>query len=148
MKQLTKELIAPCGMNCAVCSKYLAFVNNWKGSRCSSCRVRGQRCTYLFAKCSGINNNIVTINTEFCFECEQYPCKEIKRMDKRYRDNYSVSTKDNLDNIKEQGIDKFREEQYKKHSCTKCGELISVHNRKCFKCEAVTNLVEKVGKEQ
>jgi len=143
MNKILKEHIAPCGMNCAVCSRYLAYVNNRKGSKCSGCRARGQKCTYLFAKCSGLNNNIVTTNAEFCFECEQYPCKQIKRMDKRYRDNYNVSTKDNLDNIKTVGIEEFCKEQYKKHSCSKCGELISVHNNKCFKCETVTKLVEK-----
>lgn len=54
-----------------------------------------------------------------------------------------MSIKDNLEYIKEKGINKFIEDQYKKYCCPKCGGLISIHNRKCFKCDAVTRLVEK-----
>jgi hypothetical protein len=35
---VSKELIAPCGMNCAVCSRYLSYVNNVKPSQCAGCR--------------------------------------------------------------------------------------------------------------
>ena len=142
LNQISKELIAPCGMNCAICSKYLAYVNNIKRSQCIGCRPRNEGCTYLFEKCTGINNGL-NGNTVFCFECSQYPCKQINRMDARYRKEYKISMKDNLDTIMRMGIDKFIEGQYKKHSCSKCGGLISIHNRKCFKCDDVTRLVEK-----
>ena len=141
-KSSSKQLIAPCGMNCAICSKYLSYVNNLKRSQCVGCRPRNKRCEYLFAKCSGANND-TTGNAVFCFECDQYPCKEIQRMDNRYRKSYNMSVKDNLDYIKENGVENFINQQYRKHYCLKCGELISIHNRKCFKCETVTRLVEK-----
>jgi hypothetical protein len=139
---ISKELIAPCGMNCAICSKYLSYVNNLKQSQCVGCRPRNKRCEYLFAKCLGANNT-TTCNAVFCFECDQYPCKEIQRMDNRYRKSYNMSVKDNLEYIEKKGIDKFINEQYKKYHCSECGELISIHNRKCFKCETITKLVEK-----
>ena len=139
---ISKELIAPCGMNCAICSKYLAYVNNLKRSQCSGCRPRIKECEYLFAKCSGTNREN-TCNADFCFECDQYPCKEIQRMDKRYRNGYHMSVMDNLAYIEKNGIDKFINEQTKKHQCSKCGGLISIHNRKCFKCDTITKLVEK-----
>ncbi len=141
-KSISKELIAPCGMNCAICSKYLSYVNNLKRSQCVGCRPRNKGCEYLFAKCSGTNNG-KTGNAVFCFECDQYPCKEIQRMDKRYRKSYNMSVKDNLGYIEKNGIDNFIIEQYKKYHCSKCGGLISIHNRKCFKCDTITKLVEK-----
>lgn len=67
-------------------------------------------------------------------------------MDDRYRKNYMMSIKDNLELINKRGIDKFINEQLKKYRCSKCGGLISIHNRKCFKCDKITRLVEKQNK--
>lgn len=139
---IPRELIAPCGMNCALCSRYLAYVNNLKRSQCVGCRPRNQRCSYLFSKCSGINH-AATGDAVFCFECSQYPCTQIGRMDERYRKNYKMSIVDNLEYIKRMGIGEFIDDQYMKYRCSKCGSLISVHNRKCFKCDTITKLVIK-----
>jgi lipopolysaccharide biosynthesis regulator YciM len=49
-----------------------------------------------------------------------------------------MSMIENLTFIKKNGIEKFIKSQYRKYRCKKCGELISVHNKKCFKCETVT----------
>jgi len=139
-----KELIAPCGMNCAICSRYLSYVNNLKRSQCPGCQPGNKHCSYLFAKCSGINGALQgTANASFCFECDQYPCKQLNRMDDRYRSNYGMSVKDNLVSIKSIGVVRFTEEQYEEYRCSRCGGLISIHNRKCFKCDTITRLVEK-----
>jgi len=143
---IKKELIAPCGMNCAICSKYLAYKNNLNRSQCIGCRPKNQSCTYLFEKCTGINQTAKG-NAAFCFECNKYPCKQISRIDDRYRFNYKMSIKENLDNIDQGGMDKFIKEQYEKYGCKKCGGLISIHNRKCFKCNTITRLVEKYNKK-
>ncbi len=66
-------------------------------------------------------------------------------MDRRYRENYKISIKENLEYIKENGVKKLVVEQYVEHQCSKCGDLISVHNKKCFKCDKITKLVEKIG---
>lgn len=140
---ISEELIAPCGMNCAICSRYLAYVNNLKRSQCAGCRPSNKRCSYLFDKCSGINNALEgNATAPFCFECDQYPCKQINRMDDRYRNNYKMSVKNNLAYINDNGIDEFIKAQYREYHCSKCGELISIHNRKCFKCDTMTGLVE------
>jgi hypothetical protein len=138
----SEELIAPCGMNCAVCSRYLSHINKLKRSQCIGCRPRNKQCTYLFKNCTG-PKNISKGKSTFCFECNKYPCKQIDRVDKRYRIGYEMSMKDNLEYIRKQGIAKFVEAQYKKYHCPKCSGLISIHNRKCFKCDTITRLVEK-----
>jgi len=66
-------------------------------------------------------------------------------MDDRYRNNYKMSVKDNLEYINKMGIGKFIKEQYSKYRCSECGGLISIHNRKCFKCDSITRLVEKIN---
>ena len=68
-------------------------------------------------------------------------------MDDRYRKNYMMSIKDNLELINKKGIGKFINEQHEKYRCSKCGGLISIHNRKCFKCDIITRLVEKHNKK-
>jgi hypothetical protein len=142
---IPEELIAPCGMNCAICSRYLSYVNKLARSQCIGCRPSNKSCDYLFEKCTGINHATKGCAV-FCFECDQYPCKQINRMDSRYRKNYEMSVKENLEYISEKGIENFIEEQYKKYSCSRCGGLISVHNRKCFECDTVTRLIEKRDK--
>jgi hypothetical protein len=64
-------------------------------------------------------------------------------MDDRYRNKYKMSVKDNLEDINIKGIGKFIKEQYRKYSCSKCCGLISIHNRKCIKCDTITKLVEE-----
>ncbi len=139
---ILKQLVAPCGMNCAVCSRYLAHLNNLRRSQCIGCRPSKKKCTYLFKDCGGPRNNSAKPAT-FCYECEQYPCWRIDRMDKRYRTGYQTSIKENLEFIRKHGLAKFVAEQYSKHQCQTCFEMISIHNGKCFKCNPITRLVEK-----
>ncbi len=69
---ISEELIAPCGMNCAICSRYLAYVNDLNLSQCAGCRPGNKKCSYLFDKCSGINAALEGNATAvFCFECSQ-----------------------------------------------------------------------------
>ena len=49
---MREELVAPCGINCAVCSNYLALENDVraKGVRmayCKGCRPRDKKCSFL-----------------------------------------------------------------------------------------------------
>lgn len=62
-------------------------------------------------------------------------------MDDRYRKNYNMSIKDNLETIKRVGIGEFIKDQHQKYRCSRCGALTSVHNGMCFKCETITTLV-------
>ncbi len=143
---ISAALIAPCGMNCALCSRYLAFRHDINRSQCRGCRSRQEPCHYLFEKCTGLNH-AAGGDVAFCFACAQYPCQQIKRMDARYRKNYGMSVLENLAYIQQRGLPAFIAEQYARHRCTRCGGLISVHNRKCFKCDPVTRLVEKRHKQ-
>jgi ribosomal protein L40E len=69
-------------------------------------------------------------------------------MDERYRKNYKMSIKDNLEYINKMGLGNFIEAQYGKYQCSRCGGLISIHNSKCFKCDTITKLVEKPKKKK
>ena len=132
---MRKELIAPCGMNCGVCSSYLAMQIdlNTKGFRrtyCAGCLPRGKNCAFMKAHCDLVGKGLV----RFCYECSDFPCRRLKALDKRYRTKYHMSMIENLVFIKEHGIEDFLEKETEKWKCSECGEVISCHNGVCFRC--------------
>ncbi|MBM4445033.1 MAG: DUF3795 domain-containing protein [Chloroflexi bacterium] len=128
-------LIAPCGMNCALCSSYLAFTHavKKKGVRmpyCAGCRPRGKTCAFLKKRCDLLLDGRV----EYCHECSTFPCQRLQRLDKRYRTFFRMSMIDNLEFIKRNGVAPFLRQQMEKWKCQKCGGVICCHNGICFDC--------------
>jgi len=131
----SKELVAPCGMNCAICSGYLALKHEvkTKGIRmpyCKGCRPRGKICAFLKKKCELLLNNKV----RFCYECKNFPCDKLLHLDKRYRTYFRMSMVENLKTIKEEGIQEFLKMEEEKWKCPECGGVICCHNGICFNC--------------
>jgi hypothetical protein len=133
--ELKPELVAPCGMNCAVCSRFLALKNNLRSKSvnmayCTGCRTRNRNCAFLKKRCPKLLTGEIT----FCFECKDFPCNRLKTIDARYQDRYKMSWIENLNFIKENGMTKFLEKQEKTWKCPNCGESICCHNGICFNC--------------
>ena len=133
---MKEELIAPCGMNCAICVSYLAKKNDLKKkgfqkSYCEGCLPRGKNCTFLKKQCDLLGKGLV----RFCYECKDFPCARLKALDKRYRTKYHMSMIENLEFVKEHGMGKFLEKEEKKWRCPGCGEMICCHNGLCLNCE-------------
>ena len=140
---MKEELVAPCGMNCAVCSGYLASKNDVKskGVRmpyCAGCRPRDKKCAFLKKRCNLLLNNKV----RFCYECEDFPCKDLERIDTRYRNNYRMSMIENLNFIKNRTLSEFLKKEDEKWRCPQCGGAICCHNGLCFSC-SLDNLRKK-----
>ncbi len=141
MANPNKELIAPCGMNCGICSSYLAHKNSIPRkvvSNCIGCRARDKQCAFLKKKCRD-DLKLLKGEIEFCFECNYFPCDNLVKLDKSYRVKFGMSMIDNLNEIKKKGIDIFIEKQENKYKCPKCNNLISVHSKKCFVCDKIIN---------
>ncbi len=129
------ELIAPCGMNCGICSGYLARKNEVRSkgikmSYCAGCRTRDKKCAFLKKKCELLLNHKVT----YCYECMDFPCERLQHIDKRYRTFFRMSMIENLQCISKSGMKKFLNEQERKWKCPKCGGVICCHNGICFVC--------------
>jgi hypothetical protein len=138
MKEFDRNLIAPCGMNCGICSAYLAYSRNIPRKRgkiihCIGCRPRNKQCAFLKGYCTRLNNGEV----QFCFECNDFPCYRLSRLDQRYKEKYGMSMIENLNEIKNSGIDKFLKDQREKYRCPECGGVICIHNKKCYDCEKI-----------
>jgi hypothetical protein len=128
-------LVAPCGMNCAICGNYLAQQYDLKKSGiqksyCAGCRPRGKNCAFMKKNCALIGEGRI----QYCYLCADFPCRRLKNLDKRYRTKYHMSMIENLIYIKEQGIDKFLEKEAEKWQCPECGGVISCHNGICYNC--------------
>lgn len=133
---MREDLIAPCGMNCRLCVAYQFKEHdiNKRGFHrkyCPGCIPRGKHCLHMADKCELIGKG----KLRFCFECEYFPCKRLKSLDKRYRTKYHMSMIDNLRLIKEQGMDNFLDSESKKWTCPRCGDVICCHNGLCLNCD-------------
>ena len=131
-------LIAPCGMDCAICSAYLADLHAVPQKRgaisyCAGCRIRNKRCAYLRGHCARLQRNEV----RFYFECPDYPCQRLGHLDSRYRKKFRMSFIENLEVIRSSGVDQFIGQHQSRFGCQDCGGLRSVHKGKCFVCDNV-----------
>jgi len=131
---MNEELIAPCGMNCGLCASYLAMENDLKKkgigkTYCAGCLPRGKNCYYK-KQCDLLGKGLV----RFCYDCGDFPCRRLKTLDKRYRTFYHMSMIENLEYIRDNGINKFLEREQEKWRCPECGGVICCHNGICFNC--------------
>jgi hypothetical protein len=136
---MDEKLIAPCGINCAVCIAYLSNVNdiNKKGFHkkyCEGCLPRGKNCLHMGDSCTKLRDGLV----RFCYECVDFPCRHLKTLDKRYASKYHLNVIENLRSIKEQGMEGFLETERRKWRCPDCGGTICCHNGLCLGCKLET----------
>ena len=121
------EMMAPCGMNCGICSGFLRAKN-----RCVGCNYREPIQIGGCRKCMIKFCEHRPEGAGFCVACSRYPCRRLKDLDKRYRTKYGMSMLENLAAIQEMGLDRFMEVENTRWVCPECGAPICVHDRKCY----------------
>jgi hypothetical protein len=124
------KLIAPCGMNCNLCSAYLRKEGYIR--KCPGCRGNNNDKPNYCVRCKIKNCKIIKKNNwKYCsIKCEKFPCQRLKNLDKRYRTKYMMSMIDNLNNIEKKGIRKFIKQEENKW--IKGNKIFCVHNKKYF----------------
>ena len=109
------ELIAPCGMDCAICKAFFGYTmkDEKRKHQCNGCSSRKNPCAFIKQHCDLLRN----MKIMYCFECTDFPCYRLSALDKRYRQKSGMSMIDNLKNIKANGME---------HCCTSssCGRGI------------------------
>jgi hypothetical protein len=130
--EMKEELIAVCGMNCRVCVGYFGYTMSGEKRKhtCPGCRISGKNCTFVKKRCL----KTLKRKVKYCFECGDFPCEILEKLDKNYREKYNMSTIDNLNFIKEKGIEEFLKSQEEKYRCDQCGGVICVHTNRCYEC--------------
>jgi len=133
-KPTDAELVAPCGMNCALCSGYIAYTHGiprvrGKVTYCAGCHPRAKNC-YIKRNCKKLSKHEI----QSCTQCDTMPCANLDRLDRRYRERYGMSIVKNLKMLKAKGMDEFLKSQKETYKCPSCGDLVCVHDDKCYSC--------------
>lgn len=121
------KLIAPCGMNCALC---IGFVR--EKNRCAGCNGASKDIHKGCRNCRITNcPKLKASKSKYCFTCDIFPCARLKQLDKRYRTKYEMSMIENLEYIRDNGIRKFI--QHEKRRWVKGDKVYCVHRKKYYK---------------
>jgi hypothetical protein len=129
-----KSQIAACGMNCGTCIGFLRTRN-----RCPGCRVNVEK-PVTRVRCIVKNcDNLKETSSGYCYDCGKFPCKRIVQLDKRYRTKYNTSFIENLEMIRDKGMESFLRFEGSRRNCPECGYVLSVHKKNCLFCNMATN---------
>jgi hypothetical protein len=129
------NLAAPCGIYCGACRQYLVRKKNLFEERglktgCQGCRIRNKNCAFIRRDCPTLRKKEI----DFCYECENFPCENLQKIDILYQERYSVNMVENLKRIEEIGVKKWLQEQEKLYTCPECGGEICIHDTECYDC--------------
>lgn len=132
---INARMIAPCGLNCALCTRHLQ-----KESPCPGCSGPDEQ----KPDCCRIRCRIVscrirrTLEDGFCDACEKYPCADVMEKELRYTSTYPMieTPLANLSFIRQNGMDAFLELEKERWSCPACRGVICVHDGVCASCAA------------
>jgi hypothetical protein len=125
------ELIAPCGMNCALCMAWQREKDRCPGCRDDDAEKSKSRATCVIKNCDRLEQS----GLKYCSSrCEKYPCKRLRDLDKRYRTKYRMSMIENLESIEAVGIRAFVRAEKERWACPDCGGVICVHKACCSVC--------------
>ncbi len=124
---LSEKHIAPCGMNCGLCIGFQREKRKCRGCNIDDPNKPGYCRTCSVVVCEKREGKL-------CFDCEDLPCRRIKQLDKRYKTKYHMSMMENLDYIRENGMEAFLENERRRWTCKECGGLLSVHRNECQFC--------------
>ena len=134
---MNPELIAPCGMNCGICVAYFGYTmgGTQRKMRCVGCIPSGKSCGHLKKYCGKLRKKEI----DYCYVCTDFPCKHIQRLDEKYRERFGYSTVDNLEYIRDKGMEKFLKLQQKRYRCRNCGSVICVQDGRCYSCNKLVS---------
>lgn len=145
----TAEMIAPCGLDCSVCSQALKENNPCPGC-CGPDENKPDFCAYRcgIILCRKRKEN----GYRFCDECPEYPCGDVMEKENRYTSKYPLreSPLENLKMIRAMGMNAFLDQERKIWTCEKCGSPLNVHTGICSGCgmKAVRRNRETDGKNR
>lgn len=137
-KGFKTKLIAPCGLNCRVCNKYIRENNKCSGCRADESIKPKSKWVCHIKECEILARDKI----DYCYQCNNYPCESINRLNKRYTKQYSVSVIKNLNEIQLSGVRAFLKNEARHWTCISCGDIVTMHKSKCPHCK------EEIEKEQ
>ncbi len=122
--------IAACGINCGTCRAYLRERNKCTGCRASSGQNIPHCSTCKIRNCEMLDKT----NSKFCYECKEFPCIRIRKIDKRYQVKYRTSLIQNLKTLSITNVDTYILNESAKWTCKNCGSVLTIHETSCLNC--------------
>ena len=113
---MKREMVAPCGMNCNLCSWVLDPAK--------------PGCVHKKGLCLKLAKSEV----KFCYRCGRFPCASLLLIEKRYTKTHNYSFLENLNFIRRRGMPAFLRRETERYSCPSCGKLLTVHSDICPHC--------------
>lgn len=126
---IENSMFAPCGMNCMVCYKHC-----YSKKPCAGCLAGDSGKPEHCRKCR-IKDCVKDKAITYCYECTEFPCKQIKTLEKSYNTRYGASLIQNSITVKDSGVDAFMETELHRWTCQHCGGIISLHDNECSECQ-------------
>lgn len=129
------NLAGPCGIYCGNCRHYLARSKGLLQEKklkhgCKGCRVQDKKCVWIKKDCELIRKNRI----DFCYECEEFPCTSLEKLNQRHVKDYNVNLIDNSLRLKMIGAEQWLKEQEDLWSCSNCGGSFCVMDSECYDC--------------
>ncbi|TXT67676.1 MAG: hypothetical protein BAJALOKI1v1_30039 [Promethearchaeota archaeon] len=104
------KLVVRCGLWCGSCRAYLLekkdlFKQKGYQRGCKGCWIQNKNCAFLKKGCAALENNEIA----FCYECEDFPCAKLQKLDSTYKTRYKIDLVENLRRLEEVGKDNWIE---------------------------------------
>lgn len=148
MSEVKKELLAPCGLYCGVCSIYIAhrddntkfkeillpvykaFAKSVDDISCTGCLSEG--IVFPVCRVCSIKKCTKDKGIDGCHQCDDFPCKFI--------DNFPVPVGKKvilraIPTRREKGTEYWVEEEEKRYHCPECGNPLFRGAKRCNKCK-------------
>lgn len=123
------ETAAICGLFCGTCPHYPAECN---GCLSDTVAADCQSCASGFRDCAR-EHGVVR-----CHECAAFPCALLKNFSTRHIVNgicHHAQVIDDLQRMREIGVDAWVAQQTQAHTCARCGRLIPWYESACPACK-------------
>lgn len=110
-------------MNCGICKAHLRRKNP-----CHGCNHVEQNRPKTRANCR--LRLCDRRNGAFCYACTGFPCARLTHLDTRYRARYGMSEIENLEYIRDQGMERFLERERERWVSGGC--VLCVHDKNYY----------------
>lgn len=153
MVEVKEELLAPCGLYCGVCSIYIAhrdnnekfkhvllpvyraFAKSIDDIACTGCLSSGV--VFSVCRACSIKKCNEEKGTKGCYQCNDFPCKFINNFPVPVAKEVMMRT---IPFWRENGTEKFVEEEEKRYICPECGNSLFRGVKKCNKCGLLVDM--------
>lgn len=139
-ERIDAGMLAPCGVNCIGCSAHHKQKKPCRGCKGPDEYKRPSCLNCVRKRCADERG------LEWCFQCGEFPCKQIRTLDKSYRTRYGIYLVKKGRLAAERGAAAVVERDRLRLTCA-CGGVICQIDGRCSECGETIALPEEAYPE-